>query len=90
MQRSAFEKNRSAGIDRLVAVERKLGSASDQAGDGPTLVEVVCVGSLVAAEVEVAADVEVRGVVQLLYAHFATESHCVPALDESCNVTEVL
>ena len=66
--KNAYEKSQRR-IDRLVAVEGKLGSARDQAGDGPTLVEIVCVGRLVAAEVEVAANVKVRGVVQLLYAH---------------------
>src|SRR6185437_3991129 len=48
------------------------------------------VAGLIAAEVEVAADVEVRGVVQLLYAHFAAESHRVAAFDDSGDVSEVL
>jgi hypothetical protein len=44
---------------------------------------------LIAAEVEVPADVEVRGVVQLLYSYFAAESQCVAAFEKRCDVTEV-
>src|SRR6185503_15279048 len=52
-------------VDRLVAVKGKLRAACDQAGDGPTLVEIVSVCCLVTAEVEVTTDVKVGGVVQL-------------------------
>src|SRR4029079_13155854 len=76
-----IRKESQCRIDRLVAVKGKLGPAGDQAGDGPTLIEIACVGCLVASEVEVPTDVIVVCFMHVLYAYCTAESPRVLAFD---------
>ncbi len=77
LNKTGAEQIFKAGRYCLQAVEGKLRSAGKHAGDGPALSEVICVCSLVAAEVKVAANVEVKVDVQLLTAHVAAEFQVV-------------
>ena len=68
-----------ARIDRLHGGKGKLRRAGDEARDGPTLTETVAVGCLVTDEVEVAAEVKVVRVVELLPASLGAELERVPS-----------
>src|SRR5260370_17833188 len=79
LNKTGAEQIFKAGRYCLQAVKGKLRSAGKHAGDGPALSEIICVCSLVTAEVEVAANVEVKVDVQLLTAHVAAEFQVVPS-----------
>ena len=70
-------------------MKRELGSAGYEAGDGPSLVEVVRVAGLVTSEVEVAADIEVGRVVQLLKPELAAKLKRVAAADVGGHIAQV-